>query len=57
MGRVRDLLVEESGQDFVEYGIALAIIALGAAAAAAVIAGNVGAIWQACVDAIEAVLG
>jgi len=57
MGRVRDLLVEESGQDFVEYGVALAIIALGAAAAAAVIAGNVGAIWQACVDAIEAVLG
>lgn len=57
MGRVRDLLVGESGQNFVEYGIALAIIALGAAAAAVVIAGDVGEIWQACVDTIQAVLG
>jgi Flp pilus assembly pilin Flp len=29
MSRVRGLLVDECGQDFVEYGIALAIIALG----------------------------
>ena len=57
MGRVGDLLVDESGQDFVEYGVALAIIALGAAAAAAVIADDVGSIWQACVDAIQAVVG
>ncbi len=57
MGRVRELLVGESGQDFAEYGIALAIIALGAAAAAVVIADNVGAIWQACLDTIEAVRG
>jgi Flp pilus assembly pilin Flp len=57
MGRVRNLLVDESGQDFVEYGIALAIIALGAAAAAVVIADDVGSIWQACLDAIQAVVG
>jgi len=57
MGRVRDLLFDESGQDFVEYGIALAIIALGAAAAAVVIADDVGAIWQACLDTIQAVVG
>ena len=47
MGRLRKLLVGESGQDFVEYGIALAIIALGAAAPAVIVAGDVGSIWQA----------
>ena len=41
------------GQDFAEYGIALAIIALGAAAVAAVVAGDVSAIWQAAQDVIE----
>ena len=57
MGRLRSLLVGASGQNFVEYGIALAIIALGAAAAAVVIAGDVGAIWQACMETIQAILG
>jgi Flp pilus assembly pilin Flp len=57
MGRVRDLVVDESGQDFVEYGVALAIIALGAAAAAVVVADDVGSIWQTCMETIKAVLG
>ena len=57
MGRLRSLLVDESGQDFVEYGIALAIIALGATAAAVVIADDVGSIWQACMETIQSVVG
>jgi len=56
MRSLRKLLVDRSGQDFVEYGVALAIISLGAAAAAVVVAGDVGSIWQACLDAIQAVL-
>ena len=56
MGSLRKLLVRESGQDFVEYGIALAIIALGAAAAAVVVSDDVGSIWQACMETIQAVL-
>jgi len=47
MRSLRMLLVDKSGQDFVEYGIALAIIALGAAAPAVIVAGDVGSIWQA----------
>jgi len=42
MRSLRKVLVDRSGQDFVEYGVALAIIALGAAAAAVVIAGDNG---------------
>ena len=42
MRSLRKLLVDRSGQDFVEYGVALAIIAIGAAAAAVVIAGDNG---------------
>ena len=56
MRRFRNLLADESGQDLAEYGIALAIIALGAAAAAVVVAGDVQAIWEASRDAIQAVL-
>jgi Flp pilus assembly pilin Flp len=47
------LLVDETGQDLAEYGIALAVIALGAAAVAAVVAGDVAAIWEASRDAIQ----
>ena len=53
MNRLWRLLVDDAGQDLAEYGIALAIIALGAAAVAAVVAGDVSAIWQASRDAIE----
>ena len=56
MRRLRHLLGDESGQDIAEYGIALAIIALGAAAAAVVIAGDVQALWELSRDAIQAVL-
>jgi Flp pilus assembly pilin Flp len=53
---VWNLLADEAGQDLAEYGIALAIIALGAAAVAAVVAGDVAAIWEAARDAIQDVL-
>lgn len=37
---------DESGQDLAEYGIALAVIAAGAAVAAVAIAGNVNILWS-----------
>ena len=37
---------DESAQDLAEYGIALAVIAAGAALAAVAIAGNVNTLWQ-----------
>ena len=56
MRRVRNLALDEGGQDLAEYGIALAIIAIGAAAVAAVVAGDVQSIWEASRDAIQGVL-
>jgi len=53
----RKLWKDESGQDLAEYGIALAVIAVGAAAAAVAIAGDVGTLWQHGKDAIHAALG
>jgi len=43
---------EESGQDLAEYGIALAVIAVGAAAAAVAIAGDVTTLWTTAAAAI-----
>jgi len=56
MNRIRNLLADEAGQDLAEYGIALAIIAIGAAAVAVVVAGDVQSIWEASRDAIQAIL-
>ena len=53
---VKRLIVEESGQDLAEYGIALAVIAIGAAAAAVVIAGDVTTLWETGRDAIQSAL-
>lgn len=53
---VKRLINEESGQDLAEYGIALAVIAIGAAAAAVVIAGDVTTLWEAGRDAIQEAL-
>jgi len=39
------LVKETTGQDLAEYGIALAVIGVGAAAAAVLIAGNVSTLW------------
>jgi len=44
---LKKLLSEKKGQDLAEYGIALAVIGAGAAAAALVIATNVNSLWNA----------
>jgi Flp pilus assembly pilin Flp len=56
MSFVKRLISEEKGQDLAEYGIALAVIAIGAAAAAVVIAGDVTELWQNGRDAIQSAL-
>ncbi len=43
---LKRLVSEESGQDLAEYGIALAVIGVGAALAAIAIAGNVNLLWS-----------
>ena len=40
------LLAEDDAQDLAEYGIALAIIGLGAGLAALAMAGNVNTLWS-----------
>ena len=56
MNSLRTLLCDESGQDLAEYGIALAIIALGAAAVAVAVAAGVGQLWEAGRDAVQEAL-
>ena len=56
IGFMKRFINEESGQDLAEYGIALAVIAIGAAAAAVVIAGDVQTLWEAGRDAIQSAL-
>lgn len=53
---IKRFLSEESAQDLAEYGIALAVIAVGAAAAAVIIAGDVQTLWEAGRDAIQSAL-
>ena len=53
----KKLWKDESGQDLAEYGIALAVIAVGAAAAAVAIAGDVGTLWERGKTAIHSALG
>jgi hypothetical protein len=45
MAFLKKLVREAKAQDLAEYGIALAVIGAGAAAAAVVIAGNVNDLW------------
>ena len=46
MAFLKKLIGEKKAQDLAEYGIALAVIGVGAAAAALVIAGNVNTLWS-----------
>jgi Flp pilus assembly pilin Flp len=48
------LVREESAQDLAEYGIALAIIAVGVGALAVTISGNVNTLWTNASAAIAA---
>jgi len=43
---MKNLIVDDAGQDLAEYGIALAVIGVIAAAAAIVIANDVGTLWS-----------
>ena len=43
---VKKLVREEAGQDLAEYGIALAVIAIGAAAIAVAIGTDVQSLWS-----------
>jgi Flp pilus assembly pilin Flp len=45
-GLMTKLLADEAGQDLAEYGIALAVIGTVAAAAAIIIANDVGTLWS-----------
>ena len=46
MNILKKLVRDENGQDLAEYGIALAVIGVGAAVAAVAIAGNVSTLWS-----------
>ena len=56
MNWLKKLWNDEGGQDLAEYGIALAVIAVGAAAAAVVIADDVTTLWQNGQTAIESAI-
>ena len=43
---MKKLIVDDAGQDLAEYGIALAVIGVIAAAASVVIANDVGTLWS-----------
>ena len=50
---LRKLVRDEAGQDLAEYGIALAIIAVGAGLAAVAIASDVETLWSNAQDVIS----
>lgn len=52
----KKLLKDENGQDLAEYGIALAVIGVGAAAAAVLIAGDVNTLWTTAQSVIHSAL-
>jgi Flp pilus assembly pilin Flp len=54
---INKLVKDESGQDLAEYGIALAIIAVGAGAAAALIATDVSTLWTTAQGVIATAAG
>jgi Flp pilus assembly pilin Flp len=54
MNLIKKLVRDEKAQDLAEYGIALAVIAVGAGAVAITIAGNVQTLWNTASGAIAA---
>jgi Flp pilus assembly pilin Flp len=54
MSLFKKLWKDESAQDLAEYGIALAVIAVGAGAIAVAIAGDVNTLWANAQTAIAA---
>ena len=53
MNTLKNLLTDDAGQDLAEYGIALAVIGTLAAAAAIVIAADVGTLWSKAQNVID----
>jgi Flp pilus assembly pilin Flp len=53
MSLIKRLLADDSGQDLAEYGIALAVIAVGAGAAALAISTDVSTLWTTAQTAIH----
>ena len=51
---LKKLVADDAGQDLAEYGIALAVIGTIAAAAAIVIAKDVGTLWSKAQNVIDA---
>ena len=51
---IKKLVRDEQGQDLAEYGIALAVVAVGAGAIAVAISGNVSTLWGNAQTAIAA---
>ena len=51
--KIKTLIRDQRGQDLAEYGIALAVIGIGAAAAAVLIAGDVQTLWTNAQTAIS----
>jgi Flp pilus assembly pilin Flp len=54
---LKKLVREDGGQDLAEYGIALAVIAIGAAAIAVAIGTDVETLWSAAADDIHTAAG
>ena len=50
---MKKLVADDAGQDLAEYGIALAVIGIIAAAAAIVIAKDVGSLWSRAQSVID----
>jgi len=57
MNLINKLVRDEKGQDLAEYGIALAVIAVGAGAVAVTVAGNVNILWTKASGAIATAAG
>lgn len=53
MTLIKKLVTDDAGQDLAEYGIALAVIGVIAAAAAIVIAKDVGSLWTRAQSVID----
>ena len=53
LATIKKLVRDEGGQDLAEYGIALAVIAIGAAAIAVAIGGDVQTLWSNAQSDIE----
>lgn len=54
---LKNLVKDEGGQDLAEYGIALLVIAAGAAAFAVTISGNVSTLWSAADSVVASAAG